>query len=92
MAREPVRTCVGCRSRAPKAELVRIARTPEGVRADPEAVAPGRGAYVHPSVDCVEAALARGAIARALRMGDKGLDQQELARLQSRIEEALQGR
>ena len=89
MAPEPVRTCVGCRVRAPKAELLRIARTPDGVRADPEAVAPGRGAYLHRALDCAEAALARGAIARALRTG---LDQEELVRLRNRIEEALQER
>jgi uncharacterized protein len=89
MAREPVRTCVGCRARAPKAELLRIARTPQGVRGDPEAAAPGRGAYVHRSVDCVEAALTRGALARALRTG---LEQEELARLQSLMEEESQGR
>lgn len=88
MGREPVRTCVGCRSRAPKAELLRIARTPDGVRADPEGLAPGRGAYVHPTAGCVEAA-ARGAIARALHTG---LEQEELARLMNLIEEALQGR
>jgi predicted RNA-binding protein YlxR (DUF448 family) len=52
-------------------------------------VAPGRGAYVHLAVDCVEAAIGRGAIARALRTG---LDQEELVRLQTRIEEALQER
>lgn len=89
MAREPVRTCVGCRMRASKAELVRIARTPEGVRADVAGAAPGRGAYVHRDRDCVEAALRKGALARALRTG---LDQDELARLRTRIEEALQGR
>jgi predicted RNA-binding protein YlxR (DUF448 family) len=89
MAPEPVRTCVGCRLRVPKPELLRIARTPQGVRPDPEGVAPGRGAYVHLAVDCVEAAIGRGAIARALRTG---LDQEELVRLQTRIEEALQER
>jgi uncharacterized protein len=89
MAREPVRTCVGCGLRVPKAELLRIARTPEGVQADPEAAAPGRGAYVHPAIDCVEAAVGRGAIARALRTG---MDQEELARLQTLIEEALRER
>ena len=89
MARGPVRTCVGCRARASKAELLRVARTPDGVRTDPEAVAPGRGAYVHRDPGCIEAALRRGALARALRMG---LDQEELARLRTLIEEASQGR
>ncbi|HEX5936352.1 MAG TPA: YlxR family protein, partial [Actinomycetota bacterium] len=40
MAREPERSCVGCRRRAPKAELLRVAHTPSGVRADPTGTAP----------------------------------------------------
>jgi predicted RNA-binding protein YlxR (DUF448 family) len=89
VAREPERSCVGCRQRAPKAELLRVARTPAGVSADPRGTAPGRGAYVHPGSDCVAAALRKGALARALRTG---LDQDELARLGNEIEEAMQGR
>ena len=92
MVREPVRTCVGCRARASKAELLRIARTPEGVRADVEAAAPGRGAYVHLDPGCVEAAFRKGALLRALRTGDEGLDQEELARLRARIEEVVRRR
>jgi uncharacterized protein len=89
MARESMRTCIGCRARVSKAELLRVARTPDGVRADLEGAAPGRGAYVHRDPDCIEAALRRGAFARALRTG---LDQEELVRLRTGIEEALQGR
>ena len=88
MAREPERSCVGCRRRAPKAELLRVACTPSGVRADPTATAPGRGAYVHRDPSCVDAALRNGAIARALRVG---LSEGELARLRGDIEEASQG-
>jgi uncharacterized protein len=87
VAHEPERSCVGCRERAPKADLLRIARTSEGVRVDPMGSAPGRGAYVHRTAGCVNAALRRGAIARALRTG---LSQGELARLATEIEEALQ--
>ena len=87
MAHEPERSCAACRERAPKADLLRIARTPEGVRVDPSGSAPGRGAYVHRAGECASAALRRGAIARALRTG---LSQGELARLASDIEEALQ--
>jgi uncharacterized protein len=86
MAREPERSCVGCRGRAPKAELLRVAGTSAGVRVDPAGTAPGRGAYVHRDRACVTAALRRGALARALR---RGLDQEELARLRKDIEEAL---
>ena len=87
MAREPERSCVGCRRRAPKAELLRVAHTPSGVRADPTGTAPGRGAFVHRDPACVDAALRNGAIARALRTG---LSQGELARLRVDIEEASQ--
>ena len=89
MAREPVRTCVGCRTRAARSQLLRIARTPGGVEPDPLGRVPGRGAYVHRDAGCVRHALRKGALARALRTG---LDQGELARLEGRIEEVVQGR
>jgi predicted RNA-binding protein YlxR (DUF448 family) len=87
MAREPERSCVGCRERAPKTELLRVARTSAGVLVDPLGTAPGRGAYVHRDVACVAAAVRRGALAGALRTG---LTKEELARLRNDIEEALQ--
>jgi uncharacterized protein len=87
VAREPERSCVGCRARAPKAELLRFARTPAGLRVDPPGTAPGRGAYVHRDPACVGAALRKGALANALRTR---LAQEELARLRNDIEEALQ--
>lgn len=86
MAREPERSCVGCRRRAPKADLLRVARTPAGVHADPSGGGPGRGAYVHRDPGCVAAALRKGHLARALRTG---LAENELARLRNEIEEAL---
>jgi predicted RNA-binding protein YlxR (DUF448 family) len=57
------------------------------VRVDPPGTASGRGAYVHRDPGCVEAALRKGAFASALRTG---LAQEELARLRTEIEEALQ--
>ena len=87
MAREPERSCVGCRKRARKAELLRVARTPAGVQVDPQGTAPGRGAYVHRDPVCVSEALRKGALASALRTG---LPKEELARLEGQIEEAFQ--
>ena len=87
MAHEPERSCVGCRTRARKAELLRVARTPGGVRVDPHGTAPGRGAYVHRDPVCVAEALRKGAFTSALRTG---LTKEELARLKSEIEEAFQ--
>jgi len=65
----PVRTCVGCRSARPQDTLLRFARTPDGVRFDPERRLPGRGAYLCPQPICLEAASRRDAtgLRRALR-------------------------
>ncbi len=80
----PERTCVGCRGRAPKADLLRVVRTPEGrVAADPSGKAPGRGAYLHRDPRCADLALRRGALARALRAG---LPPEEAGRLRADIE------
>lgn len=62
----PRRTCVGCRTTRFKDELLRLAATPDGVRADPAARLPGRGAYVCPTTACIETAAHRNAVRRAL--------------------------
>ena len=82
--RVPERTCVGCRRRVPKPRLLRlVAGDPGTVRFDPGAVLPGRGAYVHRDRACLEEALRRGAIARALRTS---LDERGAATLRADIE------
>jgi predicted RNA-binding protein YlxR (DUF448 family) len=68
----PIRTCIGCRERVAKRELLRvILRIDEdglpAVVADPEGTAPGRGAHLHPTDACLELAVRRRAFARALR-------------------------
>lgn len=64
------RTCVGCRGKADKRDLLRVVRVSEDrVAVDPRGAAPGRGTYVHRDAECVERALEHGAIARALRTG-----------------------
>ncbi|MEV6017966.1 YlxR family protein [Streptomyces sp. NPDC002667] len=63
----PERTCVGCRERAAKRDLLRIvAIEGEGVP-DHRGTLPGRGAYVHPVPVCLDLAVRRRAIPRALR-------------------------
>ena len=62
----PERTCVACGSKKPKAELLRVARSPQGqVTVDPTGRAPGRGAYIC-GPNCWETALGRGRLARSL--------------------------
>ncbi|MDQ7028490.1 MAG: YlxR family protein [Ardenticatenia bacterium] len=65
----PIRTCVACRTRRPKRELIRVVRTPEGqVQVDPTGKAKGRGAYLCPQVPCWERVLQRHTIlAHALK-------------------------
>jgi len=62
---EPVRTCVGCRGKAPQVELVRVVAADGRLRVDRRA--PGRGAWLHARPDCFAAAARRRAFAHALR-------------------------
>ncbi|MEI5675714.1 MULTISPECIES: YlxR family protein [unclassified Nocardioides] len=82
----PVRTCVGCRGRAAKRELLRVtvgsdADGRPAVSPDPRGTAPGRGAHLHPTTECYELAVRRKAFARALRFtaGGAGLSTEPLA-------------
>lgn len=65
---EPVRTCVGCRTRAPRSALLRVVSQNGILIVDERAVLPGRGAWMHPSQECMAAALRRRAFGRALRV------------------------
>ena len=85
---EPERTCIGCRSAAGKRNLIRMVRTPRGeVLVDANGTAPGRGAYVHADRACATAAIARGTLARSLRVG---LRAEEAARLGNEIEREIE--
>lgn len=63
----PVRTCVGCRERAPQASLLRVAFVEGQAVADVGRRRPGRGTYIHPSTSCARSAMERGGFARAFR-------------------------
>jgi predicted RNA-binding protein YlxR (DUF448 family) len=63
----PVRTCIGCRSREEKVRLIRIVLCDGGVAVDVRQREPGRGAYLHPRPECLEQALKRRSLGRALR-------------------------
>ncbi len=75
----PVRTCVGCRGRECRSALLRVvARPGEAGRPgtgpvsivipDPDGSLPGRGAWIHPTAECMRAAERRRAFGRALRV------------------------
>jgi len=69
----PVRTCVGCRKRELAVELLRVAAVSDrpgnyAVTVDTTGNLPGRGAWLHPDPQCLEAAVRRRAFVRALRI------------------------
>ncbi|MEV7615275.1 YlxR family protein [Streptomyces sp. NPDC089799] len=64
----PERTCVGCRERAAKNDLLRIVAVGDECVPDPRGTLPGRGAYLHPAVVCLDQAVRRRAFPRALRV------------------------
>ncbi|NLB47266.1 MAG: YlxR family protein [Microbacteriaceae bacterium] len=64
---DPLRTCVSCRKRANRDELLRVVLCDGQLRVDDRAVLPGRGAWVHPTTTCVRQAVSRAVFARALK-------------------------
>src|SRR5690606_18868004 len=69
----PVRTCVGCRERDLRSALLRLVLDRSGASTDEPRLAvdagrslPGRGAWLHASTRCLEAAGRRRAVPRAL--------------------------
>ncbi|MER6999460.1 YlxR family protein [Streptomyces sp. NPDC000410] len=64
----PERTCVGCRERAAKSELLRIVAVEGACVPDHRGTLPGRGAYMHPASVCLDLAVRRRAFPRAFRL------------------------
>lgn len=55
--RVPLRKCSGCGEMKPKKELVRVVKSPEGeVSLDLTGKKSGRGAYICPDPNCLQAA------------------------------------
>lgn len=65
----PVRTCVACRSKDGRDDLVRWVAAEDGrVALDARAARSGRGAWVHPTRKCVSLMVKRHAAERALKL------------------------
>lgn len=64
----PQRTCVGCRGISDQTDLLRVVVAGSAVVPDGQVRQAGRGAYVHPSAECLELAERRRAFPRALRV------------------------
>ncbi|WP_345373910.1 YlxR family protein [Frondihabitans cladoniiphilus] len=67
----PVRTCIGSRTRAPRSSLVRVVARDGRVVVDTTKTLPGRGAWLIPTMQNYEAALRRKAFRRALRLASE---------------------
>ena len=61
----PLRTCIACRRKEESTAFLRVARDAHG-RLGPW-VGHGRSAYLHPAAACLEAALQKGRLERALK-------------------------
>ena len=83
--KKPIRTCVGCKARAAKSSLLRLVAAGDGIVPDPQARQPGRGAYLHPSLACLELAQRRRVFSRVLRASG-ALDTARLASYLSRAD------
>ena len=63
----PMRQCLGCNEHKPKAELIRVVRSPEGeVSLDLSGKKSGRGAYVCRDLKCLKKVRKTGRVAHAL--------------------------
>ena len=66
---EPMRMCVGCREHAPKKQLIRVVRTPQGdLILDARGKASGRGAYICRKPECLQKAQKSRALERVLNI------------------------
>ncbi|MET7766430.1 YlxR family protein [Streptomyces sp. NPDC005355] len=83
----PERTCVGCRDRAAKDDLLRIVAVEGVCIPDRRGTLPGRGAYLHLTRVCLDLAVRRRAFSRALR-GPGALDTTALRRFVEQGEQA----
>lgn len=64
----PQRMCVGCKEMKGKKSLIRVVRTPEEeVVIDATGKKSGRGAYICPTAECLQAAMRSKGLERSLK-------------------------
>lgn len=64
----PQRSCIVCRTKKDKRELVRLVYNNNAVEVDPRGKKAGRGAYLCPNFECWETGLKKGRLEYALRI------------------------
>jgi len=86
------RTCVACRAKAPRAELLRFVRGADGrLIFDQSGRLPGRGAWTCSAIECFEGAIVRGRFAHIIRLSGSGsaLDTEMIDELRASVEAYL---
>lgn len=63
----PIRSCIGCRGKRAKADLLRFVLRGEQAEFDAAQALPGRGCYLCNDPQCLETAIRRKAFDRALK-------------------------
>lgn len=82
----PERMCVGCKTMRSKRELIRVVRTPDGeVLIDLSGKKSGRGAYICPSIACLELALKGDRLSKAL---EAKIDPEIVERLRQSVKQS----
>lgn len=74
----PMRTCVVCRDKTGKRQLVRVVNTASGVQVDPSGKLNGRGAYLCERSDCWQRAISSDILGKALRVTLTAEDRERL--------------
>ena len=69
MKKIPQRTCIGCKEKKDKKDLIRIVKDKEGnITLDKTGRSNGRGAYICDNIQCLEKAIKTKALARTFEM------------------------
>jgi predicted RNA-binding protein YlxR (DUF448 family) len=85
----PVRTCIVCGRKAPKQDLIRVVREPNGtVAMDATGRKSGRGAYLCPEDTCWQDAVNGGRLSHALRVEIALEDRERLMSIPAHVENA----
>jgi predicted RNA-binding protein YlxR (DUF448 family) len=88
--RQPIRTCLSCKKKIEKSDLIRIIRNKENfIIVDESGKTPGRGAYICLSEECTGKAIKKKIIDKALRTD---ISKNNLKELKESLEDALKNK
>lgn len=91
----PQRTCIGCYQVKPKGDLIRIVRSSDDLLViDAECKKHGRGVYICPDINCVNKAVNKDRLFRALRIASDSFsnaDSEVIEKLKKELLELIKG-